>query len=264
MIRAAMLVMLLVAGCAPDITDTDFFREHPIETDPEDTSVELGVLEDGPLAIRLTASDSLRIGINTISAEVKVGQAPVLQADVTLSPQWIAAGRTIVSPLDAGELEITDTPGRFVGAPLFVQPQDEKGVWQLQITYAASGESGEAVLPVQIKPSLWVQYTGEYYVSWILPVRPETGLDEIELGLHRLTDEGFIPLEDATLDLYPWMDMGAGQGHSTPYEAPVHMREGRYRGSVNFIMSGGWDMTVFIQRPGMPLDTIDFKGFVVY
>ena len=238
MIRTAIFVMLLVAGCAPDITDTDFFREHPIETDPRDTSVELGLLEDGPLEIRLTASDSLRIGINTISAEVTVDQSPVSQADVTLSPRWIAAGRTIMSPIDTGKVVITDTPGRFVSTPLFVQPHDEKGVWQLLITYAVGGESGEAVLPVQIKSSLWVQYTGEYYVSWILPVRPKTGLDEIELGLHRLTDEGFMPLENATLDLYPWMDMGAGQGHSTPYDAPIHIRDGRYRGSVNFIMSG--------------------------
>ncbi len=264
MIRAVILVMLLVAGCAPDITDTDFFREHPMETDPDDTSMELGILEDGSLLIRLTASDSLRTGINTLWAEVTADHSPVSDADLTLLPQWIAAERTIVPPIDAGKLAITDTPGRFIGTPLFVQPQDERGVWQLQIIYAAGGKSGEAVLPVQIKPSLWVQYTGEYYVSWIQPVRPETGLDEIEFGLHRLTDDGFMPLEDATLDLYPWMDMGAGQGHSTPYEAPVYMRDGRYRGSVNFIMSGGWDMTVFIQRPGMPRDTIDFNGFVVY
>ncbi len=264
MIRTAIFVMLLVAGCAPDITETDFFREHPIETDPVETSVELGVLEDGRLAMRLIASDSLHTGINTIWVETTVDQSPVYDADLALSPQWIAAGRTIGSPISAGKLTITDTPGRFGSTPLFIQPHGEEGHWQLQITYTAGGESGEAFLPVQIKPSVWVQYTGEYYVSWVLPLRPETGLDEIEFALHRLTDEGFMPLEDATLDLYPWMDMGAGQGHSTPYEAPIHVRNGRYRGAVNFIMSGGWDMTVFVQRPGMPRDTIDFNGFVVH
>ena len=58
--------------------------------------------------------------------------------------------------------------------------------------------------------------------------------------------------------------MGADQGHSTPYEAPVHTSNGRYKGSVNFIMSGGWDMTVFIQHTDMARDTVKFNGFIVY
>ncbi|NND69985.1 MAG: hypothetical protein HKN43_00240, partial [Rhodothermales bacterium] len=76
-------------------------------------------------------------------------------------------------------------------------------------------------------------------------------------------EQGFIPVTDAQIDLYPYMDMGAGEGHSTPFEKPVHIGDGEYRGMVNFIMAGGWDMTVYVQRPLSAPDTVLFQGFIV-
>ncbi|MXZ17253.1 MAG: hypothetical protein F4069_09190 [Rhodothermaceae bacterium] len=264
MIRTTLFFVVFLAGCAPSITDTDFFREHPTETNPENTLVELGVIEDGRLTIHLSAPDSLRVGASILWAEATVDGSPVSGGSFTVLARWVAGTRMVVSPLGAVKLADSDTPGRFEGIPLFVAPHGDEGHWQLQITYAAGGESGEAILPVDIQSSIWVQYTDGYYVSWVQPVRPVTGLDVIEFAMHRLVEEDFLPLENARIDLFPWMDMGAGQGHSTPYEAPVHVSHGRYRGSVNFIMSGGWEMTVFIERPGAAQDTVQFNGFTVY
>ncbi len=66
-------------------------------------------------------------------------------------------------------------------------------------------------------------------------------------------------LPQRPLDLYPYMDMGAGEGHSTPFLAPTHVGDGHYRGEVNFIMSGGWDMTVRMSGG----EEVIFKGFTV-
>ncbi len=261
MIRILLVIVCFLTGCAPSITDTDFFREHP--ADPEDTSVALAVIRDGRLSINLMAPDSLRMGASILWVEAAVDGVPVSDGDFRVLSKWAAGARTVSSPLGAVKLVRTDRPGRFEGAPLFIAPHGKEGDWQLEITYAAGGESGEAVLPVEIQSSIWVQYADGYYVSWVRPVHPVTGLDVIEFALHRLVDEQFLPLEDARIDLFPWMNMGAGQGHSTPYEAPVHVHHGRYRGSVNFIMSGGWEMTVFIQRAGAVQDTVYFKGFTV-
>ena len=264
MIRTLVLAGLLTTGCAPSITDTDFFREHPADIDSEETSTELGIVTDGNLRITLSAPDSLQIGSSIVWAEATIDGSPISDADITVLSRWVTKSRTIDSPLGAVRLVASDTPGRLEGIPIFVPPHGEEGYWQLKITHKVGGKSGESVLPIKIKSSIWVQYTDGYYISWVQPIRPVIGLDVIEFALHRLVDKEFLPMEDASIDLYPWMDMGADQGHSTPYEAPRHVSHGLYKGTVNFIMSGGWEMTVLVQRPDVPQDTINFKGFTVY
>ena len=264
MIRISLLILLFLTGCAPNITDTDFFREHPPQTDSRDASTELGIIKDGHLTIRMIASDSLRMGSNILWADVMMNDSPASDGRFAVLVQWVAGTRTVSSPLGTVKLIRTDTPGNFEGISLFVAPLDEEVHWQLQVFYETDGKSGETILPVDIRPSIWVQYADGYYVSWVQPVRPATGLAVIEFALHRLVGENFVPLENATIELFPWMDMGAGQGHSTPYEAPVHVRHGHYKGLMNFIMSGEWEMAMFIQRQGVVEDTVHFNGFTVH
>lgn len=264
MIRNLPLIALFLTGCTPSITDTDFFREHPTEVHTEDTSIELGVVRDGQLTIRMSAPDSLRTGGNVLWADVMINESPASNGSFAVLVRWVSGIRTVESPLGEVKLSTTDTPGRFEGRSLFVAPRNEEGHWQLQITYETGGESGEAILPVDIQSSIWIQYANGYYVSWVQPVRPVTGLDVIEFALHRLENEVFLSLENAEIELFPWMDMGAEQGHSTPYEAPKHVHHGRYRGRINFIMTGKWEMTVFIQQQGTAPDTVHFNGFTVY
>ena len=64
-------------------------------------------------------------------------------------------------------------------------------------------------------------------------------------------------------DLYPYMDMGGGDGHSTPYD-DFTAEDGRYRWMVDFIMSGGWEMTVTLTPPGESQQTFRFVGYTVY
>ncbi len=264
MMRIFVLGVFLLAGCAPNITETNFFQEHPEDTNLEEMPIQLGIIRDGNLTITLTAPDSLQVGTRKVWLEATMDGAPLSSGSFTLLPRWIAGTQIILSPLGETNLVPTDRSGYFEGTPTFIPPNGEEGSWQLEVTYEARGKSGQVIVPISIQPSIWVQYTDGYSISWVQPVRPVTGLDQIEFALHYLVNDRFLPLEDAIIDLYPWMDMGAGQGHSTPYEAPVHVQDGRYEGTVNFIMSGGWDMTVFIQRSGATQDTVTFKGFTVH
>lgn len=261
------LLLALGGGCAPDIADTDFFREHPDVMAAGDRFVELGQQTERGLAFRLLAPDSLRIGHSTVWIEVSQGDAPLSAGRFAMTPHWVTGTRALVSPQGAARAAPADEEGRFEGAPFFLQPVGEAGHWELHVEYEAGGQEGALVFPVEVAPDVWVQHVEgaeAYYVSWLRPVRPATGNDIFEVALHRLTDQGFAPIKDAALDLYPYMDMGAGEGHSTPYEPPRHLGGGAYRGSVNFIMSGGWDLTVYVRRPGLPADTVVFRGFTVH
>lgn len=263
---AACLLLLAGAGCAPDITETDFYSLHPEQLDPQLDAVELAARSEQGLDFRLLAPEPLGIGANTVWIEVSHGGRPVSEGRLTVTPGWVTEARALVFPLARSAAEATDVEGRFESLPFFLQPAGEEGNWTVAVDYDVRGRLGSLEFAADVEPDLWVQHVQAqqaYYVSWLSPASPATGRDDFELALHRLTSAGFVPIEDAAIDLYPYMDMGGGDGHSTPYTAPQHAGDGLYRGSVNFIMSGGWDMTVFVRRPHAEADTVEFRGFTV-
>ena len=71
----------------------------------------------------------------------------------------------------------------------------------------------------------------------------------------------FPPVNSAELVVYPYMDMGGGSGHSTPFETPVAMGEGMYTGSINYSMSGTWttDITLQIEGESLTLPTFEYS-----
>ena len=262
----ALLGLTVLYGCAPDISETDFFSEHPEAVDTGLDVIELGVASKDGLTFRLLAPAALHVGYSTVWVEVVDDNTQSFSGSVDVTPIWTSEAAAVLPPFSTTPASKIEEEDRFEANPFFLQPVNEDGVWELHVDYEASGNSGTVVFAVDVAEDIWVQHvTGadDYYVSWVLPVQPTTGDDVIQFALHRRTDSGFSAVEDARIDLYPYMDMGAGEGHSTPFEVPVHSGAGLYTGEINFIMSGGWDMTAYIDRGGAEQDTVVFKGFTV-
>lgn len=266
-ILIVIIGLVWMHGCAPDISETEFFSEHPEAVDAGSNVIELGQENSNGLTFRLLAPEALHIGYSTVWIEILNEGTKVGTGSVEVTPIWGNQFRALVSPFSTVSASKVDEGERFEASPFFLQPVDEDGLWALHVDYNAAGKSGTVVFNVDVNEDIWVQHVDtaeEYYVSWVLPVRPTTGNDVIQFAMHRLTESGFVAIEDADIDLYPYMDMGAGEGHSTPFEAPIHSGDGMYIGEVNFIMSGGWDMTAYIKRSASRQDTVVFKGFTVY
>ena len=262
----SILLLPFLVSCAPDITETEFYRLHPDDDGQDNVSVQLGTWSDASTAIELSAEDSLRSGVNVVDARLTVGGSPApAGSELTLLPVWHSNGHELPNPLGASAATATDTEGLFRATPFFLTPRNESGYWTLRASFSASGQTGEATFDVDVHDALWVQFveSAQYYVSWVVPVRPRVGQDDLQLALHHRTTDGFAPITDATIGLYPYMDMGAGEGHSTPSETPVHASAGLYSGKINFVMSGSWDLTVYIHRAQARPDTVVFANFLV-
>lgn len=265
-----IVTLLLAAGCAPDIAETDFFSRHPDEPlGGEADIVELGSATVDGVEVRLLSESELTTGPNTILVEAIDAGTPVRSGSVTAVARWIGVDRELVPPFGRASVDTPNDADQFELLVHLLQPVGDAGNWVLDLTMEfGSGTSSER-FEIDVAPDIWVQFVDapeglqDYYLSWIHPVRPETGEAPFELAMHRLTESGFEPLTGASLNLYPYMDMGGGEGHSTPFEAPVHVGDGVYTGTVNFIMAGGWDMTVYVQSESTN-DTIVFRGFTVY
>lgn len=246
-----LLLLLLLAGCAPDITETDFYRMHP--SPDEGAGAEVVLLDDAAGSGRLTivSEAPLGWGFNAIRLAQMDGWRTVDPELVfeTATRRWTSPVRSALDGSD-GVVYAFPVPG-------------SEGDWFLEVTGETDAGNRTVRAPVAVAEDIWIRPFGhDLVVAWVLPTTPRTGTDIMELALYRITSTGFEPVTDASLDLYPYMDMGGGEGHSTPYEAPVHVGGGQYRGMVNFIMSGGWDMTVKVTRAGQTHDVL-FHAFTV-
>ncbi|MEM6646134.1 MAG: FixH family protein [Bacteroidota bacterium] len=260
---AAVLSLVLLTACAPDITETDFYQRHPdpSELEPPEAMTIAESTADG-FTLTLAAREALHAGYNRVLVKVVEGEAVVPFATVQL--RATLGDRT--APVDRASVGEPDEDGFVEAGVYFLQPKGEAQTWALELAVAAEGRTVQTTFEVAVEDALWMQALDQdepLYLSWVQPSRPVTGDDAYILALHRPTDTGFEAVTDAALDLYPYMDMGGGDGHSTPFAAPTHQAEGIYEGRVNFIMAGGWDMTVYVQR-GSDRAEVLFDDFIVY
>ncbi|MEZ4703418.1 MAG: FixH family protein [Rhodothermales bacterium] len=273
LISGLLLGTLVLGGCAPDITETDFFSRHPdpSEAQEDDLPRLLGqqTLEGWDLA--LLSRGEIHAGYNHLLVRLNRSGTDehATSARLQLIPTREEDGSTIAAPVESPLPVEADDSGYFSVPVLFLQPKGPTFTWQVAVVAQMGSETRTGRFDVPVVDSLWLQEVvspGQfpYYVAWVQPGRPKTGEDTIAFDLFARTEDGFAPIDDASVDLYPYMDMGGGDGHSTPYAAPAHTAKGRYEGRINFIMSGGWDMTVFVDRPGEARDTVLFPRFIVY
>ena len=246
--RFLFIVLVLMSGCAPDITETDFFSRHPDPMETEEGDVVLAAHTEGDISIRVLSAEGLGWGFNPLLFETE-GSVSELRATIFL---------------DTGVSRIESPLGSTIsGSEELVHLLDPgiDGDWILEISWTTTQGRFTARYPVEVAEDIWIQQVEgqQTFVSWIAPGSPTTGSDAFEVAIHSFDGASFSPVTSATLDLYPYMDMGAGEGHSTPYLAPSHVGNGHYRGEVNFIMSGGWDMTVRM----LDGEEVIFKGFTV-
>ena len=246
--KFVLVMLVLLGGCAPDITDTEFFSRHPDPDLTPEGDIVLAEHTNGDVQIRILSPDNLKWGFNQI----------------TLETQGAYQNLSVSAFLDTGSSRIESPLGSSasVDAPLIhVLDPGIPGDWTLEVAYSTGQGNFITVYPIVVEEDIWVQPIGtqKRFVSWISPEEPKTGADSFEIAIHEFDGFSFIPLTSSSVDLYPYMDMGAGEGHSTPYVAPTHIGDGRYRGEVNFIMSGGWDMTVMLNGN----ENVIFKGFTV-
>ena len=260
-----IVLLFSLGGCAPDITETDFYSRHPEGDLPGDELVTVGQFEQSGLSFTLLAETGLHWGPNRILVEAESNDGmPILSGNVDVSAVWVTGARELPPPYGEGSASSTNDDDQFEILIHLLEPIGEDGSWNLDVGFSIGGSSGTKRIPVQVVEDIWVQVVDSaYYVSWVQPQRPETGEAPYDLAIHRLGSDSWLPVSSASLNLYPYMDMGAGEGHSTPFEAPVYTADGVYRGMVNYIMAGGWDMTVFIDLDGKS-DSVLFSGFTVY
>jgi len=264
--RLAVLLLLGLAACVPDgLTDYDFHELQPDPPADERTGeVAIDTQSAGGLAVALTAMrGGPHLGYVRLGLAVSDGGTSVTDATVTLSATLAsgpAAGAALPVEAPAG----ADAEGVFRGAAFLITPDTTARAFSIHAVVQANGKTADVTFLVEARNDLWMQPAGDLLVSWVDPLRPVVGQNRFAVAVHRWTGTAFEPVDGAEADLYPYMDMGGGDGHSTPYSGFQALGGGRYAWTVDFIMTGGWEMTVTLTPPGGAEASAKFVGYTVY
>jgi YtkA-like len=127
------------------------------------------------------------------------------------------------------------------------------GTWTLQIKVHnhAVDKEGVITIPVtviepvksKIKSFTALHDGGKYFVSLVEPSSPKVGINDFEIAIYKKTSMMNFPADSSlTVSFIPEMPT---MGHSSPNNInPVHIGNGRYKGKVNFTMTGLWRLNV--------------------
>lgn len=155
--------------------------------------------------------------------------------------------------------------GVFQGAVAFVMPSSTGNTWKLgiKIHNHKNDKSATANLDVTVDTptnSVMTSFidstanSSKLFLSILQPLSPKVGVNELEFTLHKKVGMMEWPADTTyTLEITPSMP---SMGHGSPNNInPVHLKNGHYKGKVNFTMTGVWKIDVVVKRIGLKKDT---------
>ncbi len=152
----------------------------------------------------------------------------------------------------------------FPCAAIFTMPSSgESGKWKLNVMVKKEGQTkfGKAELSITVKQSqpervrnLTATDGSKIIVAYISPASPKVGINDFEIAIFRRQDMMTFPADDNfSISITPEMP---SMGHGSPNNVnPVLIKNGHYKGKVNFTMTGDWKINLDLTKGGVVTKT---------
>lgn len=227
------LSIILLGSCSKD--------DAVIEPENNKILIAKATLSDNG-EISILGDKELSIGYQKVYVQFKKnGQ---LQSSGNLSFSPIMDMGTMTHGAPSSVLKYTATTKSFEAYVVFTMSSGESGSWALK--FQVNGK--EVSVPVVVKAAatgnvpvktVTASNGKRYVLALVQPAAPKTGMNELEVMVFlRETMFSFPEQNGLTFDFNPQM---TSMTHGSPNnEAPVGLGNGRYKGKVNFTMTGDW------------------------
>ena len=237
---------------------------------PELEAIPINSVTSGDYTIELLSDAALVTGYNQLYWKITSGGEMVDIKSFTISPtmHMTMMGHHHATPYNQPS-EMAGFEGVYSNMAIFIMPGGDMGYWEIEVDVETqSGDTFSETLQIDVASS-WrltsVKSADEsttYFVTWYAPQEPATGNQELSFMVHvRESMMSFPAVNNAELEIYPFMDMGGGEGHSTPYLNPESVDNGMYTGSINYSMSGDWttDVTLIVDGDSLKVPTFEYS-----
>lgn len=212
----------------------------------------LNTTEIDGFTVELYSESSFITGANTLYWSIKKGGETAELRSFTIMPMMDMGMMQHSTPYTQPEA-FDEFPAYFTNDATFIMASGEMGSWDINFSFVTMADeeiSGSIDITVD---SSWhltsVKDANDqmYFISWVTPRNPVNGSNEVAFMLYKRESMMSFPMvTDAEITIYPYMDMGSGQGHSTSFTDPVSTADGKYMGNITYSMSGTWTTTVSV------------------
>ncbi len=197
--------------------------------------------------------DQLTVGYNPIYLTVTNENTEVKDAVVTVHPEMDMHTMSHSSPVEQPVYNALE--GKYAGAVVFTMPSGDMGSWKLTVEVNELNIDLNVTVANSPSNTRFVgTFTGadaeRYVISLVNPLMPKTGMNDLEILVNKRTDSGhsFPPVDDFQIEFNPQM---TSMGHGSPNNVyPVNVGKGKYKGKVNFTMTGDWRLFFTLKRNG--------------
>lgn len=98
---------------------------------------------------------------------------------------------------------------------------------------------------------------GKYFIALIEPTAPKVGINDMEIAIYKRVSMASFPA-DSSLHVVLTPEMPS-MGHGSPNNVnPTHIRNGHFKGKVNFTMTGLWQLNMDFMSGTAVADTAQF------
>lgn len=233
------IIMILLAGmCLVACKEDD-----DVQVETEELYEITSYTENGITATIYSDQEELIVGYNHLTVAFESESIDVEDETITVSPVMDMTTMTHACPIEYISNTVTD--GEMEVALVFVMASGDMGSW----TVAFQVGDNTVTVPVTVNTPEYtklVSFTSDvdevsYYVALIDPMDPEVGSNDLEIAVYQKESMMSWPAVDGlTFDMEPWM---LSMDHSSPNNvAPVATENGHYAGTVNFTMTGDWQI----------------------
>lgn len=195
----------------------------------------------------------LTVGYNPIYIRVEdASGATDKQADIDITPlmdmHTMQHSSPVEQPKYAASLDL------HAGAVVFTMPSGDMGAWKLTVN--VDGERvdldvaiAEAPTGIKTVHTLVGKDGTSYTIALVQPQEPAVGMNDLEILVNSREDMlHFPPVNGLAVTFNPEMP---SMGHGSPNNVdPMSTGNGRYRGKVNFTMTGDWRLHFSLARDG--------------
>lgn len=255
-LTAFALLIFTLSSC--DVTNSS-------DPEPELDLVTIGSVTSDGYTISLESESTLETGANQLYWKVERDGDLVTPESITITPMMDMGSIMHSTPYQQPEVAPEDSR-YFSNMAVFIMASGSMGSWSIgfEITLP-NQEILTGGIPVEVENSWRLTSVRDdndkiYFITWLHPRQPVTGNNTLGFMVHtRESMMNFPPVENAELEIYPYMDMGGGSGHSTEFTSPEAEGSGYYEGSINYSMSGTWTTSVTLTAGDVTLPEVIFE-----
>jgi len=194
----------------------------------------------------------------------------VESAEVKLAPKMQMATMSHAAPYE-NPTGTTAVNKLFPATVSFIM-SSSTGTWTLgvQVQNSANNKTGTADVVIDVKdPTPMKMFSfvspvdsGKYFIGFIPPANPTTGLNDFEFVVYKKAPMMMFPPDSSmTVTFEPEMPT---MNHGSPNNVqPVHVGKGHYKGKVNFTMPGLWRMHMEFKSGNTVVDATHYFDFTL-